>query len=314
MKTFKVGLIIKRLNDEVLSFLERVSVSAELLQEKAKGRVEFQFEQSLIRSLGRTSLVRGVRGKGRKFEDLVQTSDLLVSIGGDGTILRCARSLLETNAWRKTSILGINAGRLGFLASIPLHEASQTLERILLHPSRIKQDRRTCLELKILRRGKVAGTYYALNDCVLKTSELSRLLEFQVDIDNEFLSSYRADGLIVASPTGSTAYSLAAGGSILEPSVSALLLTPICAQSFTNRPILIGDQRTIRIRVIDPDLRTLVTLDGQRALVITPEDEILIQKADRTIAFALPRDSEPHHYFHSLRQKLKWGLESTGSA
>lgn len=241
---------------------------------------------------------------------MAEHCDLLIAIGGDGTILRCARYLLYKDAWKRCHLLGINAGHLGFLTFVPAHEAKKILGDTLSLRVRPKIVKRACLEVGIERNRKIFRKFHVLNDAVISKGSLSRIFEFNVEVDREFLSSYRADGLIVSSPTGSTAYNIAAGGSILDPTISAIQLTPICPQSFSNKPIVLSDQHRVDVSVGRHSSDVYLTLDGHTGLRIEPQDRVRIEKSSKHIQFLLPPGMDWTYYFHSLRQKLKWGLVS----
>jgi NAD+ kinase len=237
------------------------------------------------------------------------SSDLLLSIGGDGTLLRAARLLLETEGWKSAAILGINTGRLGFLTLLSAHDLSK-LEFLLKNPWKSEIEERACLEVRVIRNLRCVRTFHVLNDCVLKNGALSRLLEFGLSMNKEFLSSYRADGFIISTPTGSTAYNLAAGGSILEPQIPAIQLTPICAQSFSNKPIVVCDQNLIVLSIENSIFDAYLTLDGHTSFQVKSGDCIEIRRSPKSIRLLLPSGKGHSHYIHSLRQKLKWGLVS----
>jgi NAD+ kinase len=245
---------------------------------------------------------------------LGETCDLLLSIGGDGTLLRTARLLLESEGWKRACLLGINTGRLGFLTLLGIEAAAAELAKILREPQKSETEDRACLEVKIARKKKIVGHHHVLNDCVLKSGALSRLIEFGVSMNGEFLSLYRADGLIISTPTGSTAYNLAAGGAILEPQIPAIQLTPICAQSFSNKPIVVSDDNLIELTVQSQNSDAHLTLDGHTGIALQPEDQIAIRRSPKKVALLLPSGKGRSHYIQSLRQKLKWGLVSPHSS
>lgn len=239
--------------------------------------------------------------------------DLLLSVGGDGTLLRAARLLLLENGWKHTSLLGVNTGRLGFLTLLG-NDATSELSKILKFPFQSQIEPRSCLEVRILRGRRAMGEYHVLNDSVLKSGALSRLIEFGISMNGEFLSRYRADGLIVSTPTGSTAYNLAASGAILEPRIPAIQLTPICAQSFSNKPIVISDENLIEISIDGKNSDAHLTLDGHTGIGLRAGDRIVINRSPKSISLLLPSGRGRGHYIHSLRQKLKWGLVSPHSS
>lgn len=256
------------------------------------------------------ALKPGKTASAMPIQKMASTCDLLIAVGGDGTILRCAHHLLEGSGWKTASLLGINLGHLGFLSSLNATHFMGELKKILTMGTGLG-DERSCLQVSVKRGSKSFKQYHVLNDGVLSKGSLSRIFEFHIEVNGEFLSSYRADGLIVASPTGSTAYNLAAGGSIIEPRIPAIQLTPICAQYFSNKPIVISDQNTIGLSVGRHSSDVFLTLDGQIGLKIEETDKIEIKKSPKTIRFLLPPGGATSHYFHSLRQKLKWGLVSS---
>lgn len=306
----KIGIAVKENDTHAIRLLKRFSG----LFQKYKGQYKFSLENHIPKD------VLSVLPKGlytpRSFKSLLDHSDLILSIGGDGTILRCARNLLESNRWSKAKLLGVNAGHLGFLTFINPQEADSSLELTLKFPSKTRIEERSCLEVRIERSGKVWKKFQALNDCVLSKGSLSRIFEFHVEVDREFLSSYRSDGLIVSTPTGSTAYNLAAGGSILEPTIPALQLTPVCAQSLSAKPIVISDRRTVILSLGRHSSDVYLTIDGHTGIRVQSKDRIHISKSERSIQFLMPPSLNSSHYFPSLRQKLKWGtsLVFKGSA
>jgi len=266
---------------------------------------QFVLENHIPKEIAK-SLPKGLF-KLMSFSSLLDSSDLVLSIGGDGTILRCARSLLASNRWAKTKLLGINAGHMGFLTFINPQEADSSLALTLKYPNKARIEERSCIEVKIERSGKILKKFQALNDCVLSKGSLSRIFEFHVEVDREFLSSYRSDGLIVSTPTGSTAYNLAAGGSILEHTIPALQLTPVCAQSLTAKPIVVSNKRQIVLSLGRHSTEVYLTIDGHTGAKIQSKDRIHISKSDRCVQFLVPPNLSSLHYFPSLRQKLKWG-------
>ena len=247
-------------------------------------------------------------------DKVVADSDIVFSIGGDGTILRCARHLISTNSWKDTGLVGINAGHLGFLSMISAPEAPEEVESILKAPKQCRIQARSCLEIIVRRNGKEHKRFDALNDAVLSSGSLSRLISFDVEVNGEFLSAYRSDGMIISTPTGSTGYNLAAGGSIIEPSSPIVQLTPVCPQSFSNKPIVISDKNHVKMSLPKGSRNAFLTLDGQFGIEITPKDEIEIYKSSKAVYFVMPPKLRTSHYFSALRQKLKWGLVSSSTS
>jgi NAD+ kinase len=225
-------------------------------------------------------------------------ADALLVLGGDGTLLRTCH-LLEG---RPVPIVGVNFGSLGFLTEITLEELYPTLEALLR--GGYDAEERSMLRAVIRRPGQPDTEAHALNDVVVtKAAVVSRVIELEVTVDDRFVSSFRADGLIVSTPTGSTAYNLAAGGPILHPSLRAMALTPICPHMLANRPLVIGDEAAVSVSLSTGDVEVHVTLDGQEGFPLTPQDQVVITRSPRTLHLVrAPRD-----YFEVLRTKLKWG-------
>jgi NAD+ kinase len=231
-------------------------------------------------------------------ESLAEKIDLLIVLGGDGTLLSGARAMGN----KRVPILAVNLGGLGFLSSVTLEELYPVLETILSGGH--KTSERMMLEADILRGGKPVERQNALNDAVITKKALARMLEFDLFVDDAPVARYRADGLIIATPTGSTAYSLAAGGPIVDPHLEALVITPICPHMLTNRPLVIPDTARVEIDIASTDEPVYLTLDGQVGFQLEPRDRVaVIQSANRVLLVQPPRKS----YFDVLRSKLRWG-------
>ncbi len=236
---------------------------------------------------------------------LGQRCDLVIVLGGDGTILNAARSLVDYQA----PILGVNLGRLGFLADVSPDEIPTNLEVILR--GQFREEERSLLHAQILRGQQAIMQADALNDVVVHKSEVARMIEVDAYIDGQFLNAYRADGLIIATPTGSTAYALSSGGPIVHPTLETVVLVPICPHSLTHRPIVLSATSEITILLSDPNAtQTQVTCDGQISLPIQPGDRIVIRQKDRKLRLIHPSN---HDYFRLLRAKLSWGVYPEGS-
>jgi len=231
-------------------------------------------------------------------EAIGEKIDLLIVLGGDGTLLSAARAL---GAY-KVPILAVNLGGLGFLTSVTLDELYPMLEQIL--SGRHRTGERMMLEAEIIRGGKSAERHTALNDAVANKGALARMLEFDVAVDGDHVGRYRADGLIVATPTGSTAYSLAAGGPIVHPGLDAFVITPICPHMLTNRPLVIPDTSRVEIDFSAAEGPVYVTLDGQIGIQLLPADALLIRKSSSKVVLVRPPRKS---YFEILRSKLRWG-------
>ncbi len=237
-------------------------------------------------------------GSGVAREKIPESVDLIIVLGGDGTLLATARLL----AGRPTPILAVNLGSLGFLTEITLDDLYPLLELTLAGKPSL--DTRKMLQVELQRNGKPVACYRALNDAVVNKAALARIMDFDVLIDGQFIARFKADGLIVSTPTGSTAYSLAAGGPILFPTVDAFVITPICPHTLTNRPLVIPD--TCRVEVIvkaEQDVAYL-TVDGQVGVDVRGEDRITVSRSDSVINLIRP---PKRGYFEVLRSKLKWG-------
>jgi NAD+ kinase len=224
--------------------------------------------------------------------------DLIIVLGGDGTLLAAARALNR----KPVPILAVNLGGLGFLTAITREELIPTLEAVL--EGEYRSEKRVQIEGELIRADEVISTFLALNDVVVNKGAIARILDFEVMVDGHFVSTYKSDGLIISTPTGSTAYSLAAGGPIVAPSVGAFLVTPICAHTLTNRPLVLPDTAIIEVAVKAPREAAYLTVDGQMGITAHSEDIVRMRKADSTVEIVQPLTRD---YFKILREKLKWG-------
>jgi NAD+ kinase len=234
----------------------------------------------------------------RKREDLPAGTDLLIVLGGDGTLLSAAR--LAAN--RKVPILPVNLGGLGFLTTVSQDELYSILEEIFSDKHRVSG--RVMLEAEIVRDGAIVRKQIALNDAVLNKGALARIMDLELRVDGEYVTTYKADGLILSTPTGSTAYSLAAGGPIIYPIVEAFVITPICPHTLTNRPLVIPDSATIEVDFKAEDDAVYLTLDGQVGIELMQGDHIRVHKAEEKLLLVRPAKKT---YYQILRNKLKWG-------
>jgi NAD+ kinase len=226
------------------------------------------------------------------------TMDLLIVLGGDGTLLAMARALNR----KPVPVLAVNLGGLGFLTLITLEELYPTLESVLKGDYR--SERRVQIEGSLIRNDEIITSFLALNDAVLNKAAISRILDFELHVDGQFVSSYKSDGLIVSTPTGSTAYSLAAGGPITVPTVKAFIVTPICAHTLTHRPLVLPDTARIEIAVTTQREAAYLTVDGQVGIATHNEDRVCMKKADSYVELI---QSPAKSYFKILQQKLRWG-------
>lgn len=231
-------------------------------------------------------------------EDVPEGCDLVIVLGGDGTLLSAARSI----GHHEIPLFPVNLGGLGFLTAITKDELFPELERALRGEHRVAK--RKFLTTELVRGGRVCANYDALNDAVLAKSEIARMIDLQAYVDEQFVADYKADGLIVCTPTGSTAYSLAAGGPIIFPSVPAICLTPICPHMLTNRPVLVPETSVVRVVSRAPNDNVFLSIDGQIGCPVEEGDVIVC----RSSQFALHLIRPPRAmFFDVLRQKLKWG-------
>ena len=224
--------------------------------------------------------------------------DLLIVLGGDGTLLSAARGLGRSD----TPVLAVNLGGLGFMMTTGPDELLPEMERVVAGD--YTTSGRAVLWTEIVRNGESLGRHSALNDVVINKAAVARLLLLDAYVDEEFVSSYRADGMIISTPTGSTAYSLSAGGPVIYPSVSAICLTPICPHTLTNRPLMLPDTATIEVVVRGGDKDSYLTIDGQVGLELKLHDRVRTQLADYCVYIIQP---DRLRFFEVLRAKMKWG-------
>ena len=224
--------------------------------------------------------------------------DLAIVLGGDGTLLSAARAVGN----RSIPILAVNLGGLGFLTAITIEDFFPELQRVLSGTPRVT--RRKMLKVSLIREGVLVAEYQALNDVVIAKSSIARIVDLEAWIGDSFISQYKADGLIIATPTGSTAYSLAAGGPIIYPTVNALCLTPICPHTLTNRPLIIPAEMGVRVVNRAREEEAFLTVDGQIGSPLEVGDSVECVVSDFDVLLVRP----PHKtFFDVLRQKLKWG-------
>jgi NAD+ kinase len=245
-----------------------------------------------------TAQLLGRQGKPRRLRELTGSVDLVIVLGGDGTLLSVARSMPA----RPIPVLGINLGGLGFLTETTLEELDSVLKEVL--EGRFEVEDRMMLRAEVLRRGKPISAHRVLNDVVINKSALARILAMDMEIDGQFVATYHADGLIVSTPTGSTAYSLSAGGPIVFPSLRAFCITPICPHTLTNRPLVVPDSVGIQVTLGVGAEDVYVTMDGQVGLPIKAGDRLEIRRSGVSLPLVLPRQ---RNYFDVLRRKLRWG-------
>ena len=256
-----------------------------------------------LRSRGVTVLVEaelaGIPGaRATDKAGMVQAADLIVVLGGDGTLLGTARLVGP----REVPILGINFGGLGFLTEVSAGDAMGAVDRVVAGDYAL--DRRATLAVRVLRGGETVAASQVLNDAVINKSALARIIDLHTSIDGEYLCVYKADGLIVATPTGSTAYSLSAGGPIVLPAVGVTLLAPICPHTLTQRPLVLPDSAVVRVELRASDQEVLLTLDGQEGVPLQDGDVVEIVKSPHVVALVR---TGTRSAFSLLRGKLHWG-------
>src|ERR1700676_3979825 len=236
--------------------------------------------------------------EGRNREQVAAASQLLLVLGGDGTLLAAAR----VAAAKGIPILPINMGSLGFLTSFTVEELYPALEETLAGRSSMSE--RGMLQVEHLRAGAVLDRQHVLNDAVVNKSTLARMIELELYIDGDFVCRYRADGFVLATPTGSTAYSLSAGGPIVHPAVEAFVITPICPHTLTDRPVVVRDSSSIELKLAGNAESVFLTLDGQKAIPMQSEDRIRLTRSPQCLKLIQPPKKS---YFEILRTKLNWG-------
>ena len=228
-----------------------------------------------------------------------ENCDLIIVVGGDGTLLNAARDLVDY----EVPLLGINLGRLGFLADVTPSEMEETLDQIC--SGTYEEDRRTLLQARVIRNDEQINENTAFNDVVLHTRNVARMIEYETYINGQFVNVTRSDGLIVSTPTGSTAYALSGGGPILHPELNALVLVPICPHTMSHRPIVVDADSKIEIVVSESNqAHAQCTCDGQIDLALQNGDHIIIEKKEHSIRLIHPAS---YNYFKLLRAKLHWG-------
>ncbi len=279
-----VGIISKPHAAEAAQFIPRV---AEWL--KARG-MAVRFDEVTAGYLG--------WGGGVPREEVAEGCDLLIVFGGDGTLLAAARALRG----REIPLFAVNLGGLGFLTAITVDTVLPELERALRGEHRIGT--RRMLRCQVLRDGVCTSTYQALNDIIVTKASIARMIDLDAFVDNHFVCAYKADGLIVCTPTGSTAYSLSAGGPIIFPRVGAVCLTPICPHMLTNRPVIVPDTAVITVLSRTRDGDAYLTIDGQIGEPLREGDKVVCSRSPHVLQLIRPPKSM---FFDVLRQKLKWG-------
>jgi len=235
-------------------------------------------------------------------EELLSNADILIALGGDGTLLSAARLVSSSGI----PILGINLGGLGFLTEVNSSRVYEVLEQVL--DNKFSIENRMLISGYVLRKGEGKVFYFsALNDAVITTEAIARVLKLETSIDKQYVTTYIADGLIISTSTGSTAYSLSAGGPIVHPAMKAIIITPICPHTLTNRPIIVSEKSSISVEPIFETNKIALTIDGQIKFELLPSDKLIIKKAPYSLKLiSLPEND----FFTILRKKLKWSGHS----
>jgi NAD+ kinase len=283
----KIGIVSRPRREDLLSVLPN------LLRWLEERGVEAAYDQETAASLGSSAPFAG-RPRG----ELAAHSDVLLVLGGDGTMLAAARVAAPLGV----PILPINLGSLGFLTSFTLEEMYPALETVLAGVHFVSE--RVLLHVELRRQDRMVDDQVVLNEAVVNKGTLARMIELKLSIDGEFVCRYRADGLIVATPTGSTAYSLSAGGPIVHPGVESFVITPICPHTLSDRPVVIRDTSSVELDVRGDDESVFLTLDGQKGIPLQATDRVRISRAEKKLKLIQPPKKS---YFEILRNKLKWG-------
>ena len=241
-----------------------------------------------------------INARGYEPDEIPALVEMIIVLGGDGTLLSAARLVAESHT--DVPIFGVNLGSLGFMAEVSLDELYGNLEKAIA--GKLGTEDRIMLTASVVRGGKRIAQYRVLNDAVINKGALARMMELRVSVDDGHLTTLRADGLIVATPTGSTAYSLSAGGPIVHPTIHCFVLTPICPHTLSNRPIALPDTVVVTVCLTSPSEDVSLTLDGQIGFPLEPNDIVTIKKS----RFRMKLIKHPtKSYYEILRTKLKWG-------
>jgi len=286
----RIGIIAKKNKPEAANIIHLL---ADWLRPRG---IEVYIEKEMGHLLGVHALEPNLHSIER--EAFPSHAEMILVLGGDGTLLSVARLVGD----RKVPILGVNLGGLGFLTEITLEELYRVLERVI--QGDFTKDERVVLSASVIRNGKGVAQFTVLNDAVINKGALARIIDMETTINGEYVTTFKSDGLIISTPTGSTAYNLSAGGPIVYPSLHCIILTPICPHTLTNRPIVVPDDVTIRAILKTRQQEVILTLDGQQGFPLEVDDVVEVKKASVGIILI---KSPYRHYFEVLREKLKWG-------
>ena len=266
------------------------AIVSELVEWWRKRGIEVRLDHEASRYIGKPD--------GFDRDEVPEGTQLVIVLGGDGTLLAAARAV----AGREIPIFPVNLGGLGFLTAITLDQLYPELEGALSGRQRVVP--RRMLHGEVVRDGKAIASYEALNDIVIAKTQIARMIDLETYVDSQFVSTFKADGLIVATPTGSTAYSLSAGGPILFPAVAAICITPVCPHMLTNRPVLVPDSSVIEIICRASGQEAYLTVDGQVGEPLMVDDRVVCRSSGHQVYLVRPPKM---FFFDVLRQKLKWG-------
>ncbi len=280
----KIGLVLKRRDPRVRD------VVREIMPLLGAHGVEVFLDDGLSQEFP------SARGVARP-QEMASLVDVVSVFGGDGTLLYAARLVASSG----TPILGVNLGSLGFLTEVKLEDVMQAFEKLLA--GRYLLEPRMMLDVEVSRNGREPVRYLALNDAVINKGALARIIELEVQVNGELVTLARADGLIISTPTGSTAYSLSAGGPILYPTLEAFLITPICPHTLTNRPVAVPNTADVSVS-LRHGTDVMLTVDGQVGMPLEPGDSLRLRKAESALNLI---QIEGSTFFRLLREKLKWG-------
>jgi NAD+ kinase len=286
----RIGVVVKPHQPDALETLCGLTTWLAQRDIKIVGLPEIQREQIEHRTGCTIEVVSDAK--------LAEQVDLILVLGGDGTMIATARMVGDA----EVPVMGVNYGGLGYLAEFPLEELFTALEEVLEGKYSLQQ--RLMLSVELWRGDELVTRNRVLNDVVVNKSALARIIEIEAYLDQQFVNLFRADGLIVATPTGSTAYNLSAGGPIIFPSMNAVVITPICPFTLSNRPIVVPDDSMIEVRLMTKNEEVALTLDGQVGFPLAAGDRAVIRKSKTAFNLVQP---PTRNYFDVLRNKLKWG-------
>ena len=243
-----------------------------------------------------TASILNIEGLARS--QIPALADVIIVLGGDGTLLSTCRLVAE----KEVPVLGVNIGGLGFLTEVPVEKLYEMLEMVLSGDCPIEE--RLMLKAQVLRHGAAIAEYTILNEVVVNKAALARIIDLETYINHSYVTTFKADGLIISTPTGSTAYSLSAGGPVLYPTLDNIVVTPICPHTLTNRAIVLAGNSVIEVILRSPTERVYLTLDGQLGFSVMQNDTVVVVKSPFKTRLLIPCDRD---YFQILRKKLKWG-------